>query len=192
MHDGVLVSLGWAPRDEQRRRFHDPEVLATHVFGWRAAVLLRDPDGAGAELQELANAWEWGLVAAACDEWAASWVVGLAEEVVKLASCAAVRNELGAATIRSYLAVRLPRVMAIRRRLLYPSDNVLCELLAAELGPDWRDAQQSALGLGVEGHHASVRSAVGLYQLAASELSGLFDDRQRAVAEHALAAAAGL
>ncbi len=42
--DGLLVSLGWAPAEEQRRRHCDPAWLGTHVAGWREAVLVQEVD----------------------------------------------------------------------------------------------------------------------------------------------------
>jgi hypothetical protein len=37
VHNGLLVSLGWATAEEQRRRLYDPVYLGTHVTGWREA-----------------------------------------------------------------------------------------------------------------------------------------------------------
>ena len=38
IHHELLVSVGWAPAEEQRRRLYDPDWLGSHVPGWRQAV----------------------------------------------------------------------------------------------------------------------------------------------------------
>jgi predicted nucleotidyltransferase len=187
VHDGILVSLGWAPVEEQRRRLYDPEMLATHVTGWRSAVLLRDPQTVGAELQRLAKEWSWDEVRAECDAWVSGWIVGLAEEAQKLVSSVRAGNDLSAAALSSYLALQLARVMAIRRRILYPSDSSLWELVAVGAEPEWRQAQRSAFGLETDTVLARAKSALRLYELAAEDASQLLDGRQRAVVAHALA-----
>jgi hypothetical protein len=186
VHDGILVSLGWATAEEQRRRLYDPDWLGTHVLGWRSAVLLRDPEGVALELQELANAWDWERVADECDRWVAGWVVGLAEEVQKLATSTVAGDDLGTGVQRSVLVLRLARVLALHRRILYPSENRLWQLVAAELGPEWSRAQLSALGLAGDTAKVSARSALRLFALAVEDVRELLDERQRAVVEHAL------
>jgi hypothetical protein len=56
----VLVSFGWAPAEEQRQRLYDPAWLGTHVPGWRTAVLIWDPAGVAASIQQEAASWTWG------------------------------------------------------------------------------------------------------------------------------------
>lgn len=186
VRDGILVSLGRATAEEQRRRLYDPDWLGTNVPGWRSAVLLRDPQGIGAELQQLATEWEWEQVAPACDHWVAAWIVGLAEEVQKLVSSALAGNDLTAAVQRAVLVLRLPRVLAVHRRILYGSENPLWELVASSVGPEWRQAQLSALGLAHDTHRDSLRSALHLFELAVEEVRELLDERQLGVVEHAL------
>jgi predicted nucleotidyltransferase len=41
VHNGLLVSLGWATAEEQHRRLYDPVYLGTHVTGWREAREVR-------------------------------------------------------------------------------------------------------------------------------------------------------
>jgi predicted nucleotidyltransferase len=186
VHEGILVSFGRATAEEQRERLYDPEWLGTHVPGWRSAVLLRDPYEIAAELQQLANDWEWEQVAPECDRWVAGWIVGLAEEVQKLVSSALAGNDLGAAAQRSVIALRLPRVLAIHRRILYASENPLWELVAVELGLEWRQAQLSALGLADDTVEVTFRSALRLFEIAVDEVRELLDERQLAVVERAL------
>jgi hypothetical protein len=87
---------------------------------------------------------------------------------------------------RSLLALRLAPVMALKRRLLYNSENQLWNILARELGAAWTEAQSDALGLGGESVEASCTAALRLFALAADEVRPLLDERQLAVVEHAL------
>jgi hypothetical protein len=189
LHEGVLVSVGWASADEQRTRLDDPDWLATHVPGWRSAVLLHDPEGVGAEIRQLALDWEWSRVEARCDEWAASWLVGLAEEVQKIAGAVRNGDETAAAVQRSVLVLRLARVMAIRRRILYGTDNRLMDLVARAVGEQWRRLQTSALCVDGSDVATSCGSAIRLFELALNDVRDLLDDRQRDVVAHALALA---
>lgn len=186
IHDATLVSLGWASAEEQLRRLDDPEWLATHVPGWRDAQVLLDPEGLANGIKAQALDWDWSGVDTRCDEWVAETITGLAEEVEKLAASVRNGDDQTAAIQRSILALRLPGVMAIHRRILYSSENRLWDLVADELGATWRQAQKSALGLEADNLDASCRSALRLFELAAQETRKLFDDRQVGVVEHVL------
>ncbi len=183
--DGLLVSLGWASPEEQRRRLYDPGYLATHVPGWRAAVLLHDPEGLAGAIQREALGWSWSEVEAACDGWVAEQLTGYAEEVVKLRRSLRTGDRITAAIQRSVLAIRLAPVMAIHRRLLYGTENVLWDLVAKESGEPWADAQRAALNASGESFEASCTAALELFALAAEELRPVLDERQRAVVSHA-------
>lgn len=186
LHEGVLVSVGWASAEEQRARLDDPEWLSTHVPGWRSAILLFDPKRVAAEIKQLALEWEWTRVEPGCDGWATSWLVGLAEEVQKIAAALRSGNETSAAVQRCVLVLRLARALATRRRILYGTENRLFDLLAKTMGHEWQRLQTSALCIDGSGVAASCRSAIGLYELAVDEVSELLDSRQRDVVRHAL------
>lgn len=185
VHDGVLVSLGWASAEEQSRRLYDPAYLGTHVPGWRTAVLLHDPEGLAAAIKQEAAAWQWEHVADRCRGWVAEAITGYAEEVHKLVASLRRAEATTAAVQRSVLAIRLASIMAVHRRILYGSENRLWDLVARELGTAWADAQTAALGIGGESLEESCRAAVRLFDLAVDEVRPLLDSRQLAVVEHA-------
>jgi predicted nucleotidyltransferase len=186
LHDGLLVSLGWATAEEQRRRLYDPDYLGTHVPGWRTAIAVYDPEALAAATRQEARAWVWRQVEVRCDEWVADSFTGYAEEVQKLAASIKDGERTTASVQRSLLALRLAPVMALKRRLLYNSENQLWNILAGELGAAWTKAQSDALGLGGESFEASCTAALRLFALAADEVRPLLDERQLAVVEHAL------
>lgn len=186
VRDGTLVSIGRAPADVQRARLYEPDWLATHVPGWRSAVLLHDPHGVAAELQNLARSWAWALVEADCNAWVVGWIVGLSEEVQKLATAVASGDRALAAVQRFVVAVRLVRVVAVHRRILYGSENALWRDVPTQLGPEWERGFASALGIEPDDDDAAVAGAMRLFELAAAEVSALLDQRQRDVIDHAL------
>jgi predicted nucleotidyltransferase len=186
VHDDVLVSLGWASAEEQRRRLYDPAILGLHVPGWREAVPLFDPEGLAAALQQEARSWTWGRVEDDCDAWAAERLCGYAEEVQKLVTGLHRGEETAAGVQRSLIAQGLARILAVHRRILYGSENRLWDVVAVEMGASWRDAQAAALGLGGESLAVGCEAALRLFTLAAEELRHLLDDRQHAVVLRAL------
>jgi len=185
-HHDLLVSIGWAELAEQRRRLYDPSYLAMHVPGWRDAVLLHDPDGVAAAVKREAHEWSWNQVADECDRWVAEGVTGYAEEVQKLV---ALRHgghvTLAAAIQRSVLGVRLARILAVHRRILYASENRLWDVVAIEMGEAWNTAQRAALGLGGENFGETCGASLKLFVMAAQEVRPLLDGRQSAVVERA-------
>ena len=182
--DDVLVSVGWATEAAQRRRLYEPEYLGTHVPGWREAVVLRDPDDVAASIKREASEWSWERVENDLGEWVAESVTGHAEEALKLSASLRARRETAAAVQRSLLALRLPAILALRLRILYGSENELCDRVGEALGPAWRDAQSAALGLEGESFEAGCKAALRLFALAVGEVGPLLDDRQRGVVEH--------
>lgn len=186
--DGHLVSVAWVTAEQTRASFRDPAQLGAAVPGWRRAVLVRDPGGMGAALQEEAIHWDWDRdLEAACDAWVGAEVEFYAEYAQKIGGCLDRHNPLAAAAHRSLLATRLPLVLSVHRRLLYGGENALLACLADAVGEPWASTQAAALGLGGEDLEASCAAALRLYALAAAEAGPLLDERQRAIIEPAAA-----
>lgn len=182
---GFLVTVSAQTAAGVRGLFRDPKRVGTYVPGWREAIVLEDPRGAAARLQAEARRWSWEDIAEACDEWVAEEITGWAEEVHKLRGALAAKDELLMATQRSLLALQLAGVMAVRRRILFGTENVMWELVAMAMGARWRRAQAAALGVGGVALEVSCRAALRLYGMAAAEAWPLLDVRQRAVVGHA-------
>lgn len=182
-HEGVLVSVGWAPEAEQRRRLYDPAWLCTHVPGWREAEPVFDPHGVAASIHAQARAWTWQAVEGDYDLWTAQELTGLAEEVLKLRTALRTGAETTASVQRSLLALRLAKIVAVRRRILYGSENRLWDEVSAAMGAEWESAQRHALGLDEATWETSCRAALDLYALAAAEIAPLLDDDQRVVVD---------
>jgi hypothetical protein len=182
---GYLVHVAWATRASVRATFADPGAAGTFVPGWREAIVLEDPAGAAAKLRREAEAWTWARIDAQCDAWVANAITGWSEEVHKLADALASGDTLNAAAQRSLLALHLAHVMAVHRRKLFGTDNVMWDLVAGAMGDQWRAAQRVAFAVDGEPLDTSCRAALRLYALAAREVAHLLDRRQRAVVAHA-------
>jgi hypothetical protein len=191
MRGGHLVALAWETRASTLATFRDPELALTFVPGWRQAIVLADTDGVAAKLKRAAEHWTWDSIADKCDQHVAVSITGLAEEVHKLAGMLAEGNMHTAAAQRSILAVWLAGIVAVRRRILFGTDNALWDLVAAEMGPPWRRAQSAALSENGESLKASCRAALQLYALAAADAWTLLSPHQRQVVAAACAIATG-
>ncbi|MEX2246298.1 MAG: nucleotidyltransferase domain-containing protein [Dehalococcoidia bacterium] len=184
--DGALVSLAWETARSTQASFRDPRLAPVFVPGWREAMIIADPPGVAARLQQAARRWTWESIADACDRWAAEHVTGLAEEVHKLAGTYARGQRHVAAAQRSILAVHLAAPIAVRRRILFGTDNALWDLVAERMGETWASVQARALAEGGESFDESCRAALELYALAAREVRPLLDAEQRAVVDGAI------
>ncbi len=183
--DGFLVSVSARPFERHREEFALPQRVCSAVPGWREALVLYDANGLAAALIEEARGWTWGPLERRCDEWVAEEITGYAEEVHKLVAALRTGDRSMAAVQRTLLAVHLAPVLAVRRRILYGSENRLWDLVSGAMGEGWHELQSAALGLGGEGFERTCAAALGLYGLAAEEVSPLLDGRQGAVVERA-------
>jgi predicted nucleotidyltransferase len=185
---GRLLSVSWQQPLDVLAAFVDPGQAGYVVPGWRNAVALRDQTRAAQTLIEAAQAWTWDRIGdARRTAWVAEELSGYAEEVHKLAGAMTRHAATTAAIQRNVLAMRLAPIMAVHLRLLYDSENDLWDLVAAELGEPWRSVQAQALGLEGASNVESCQAALLLFALACRAAYEHFDDRQRAVIEHALA-----
>lgn len=183
---GELFSIAWRTVADEREAMRDPARAGAAVPAWRSVQLLHDPDGIAAVLQREAIGWSWHEIEPACDAWVAEQVTGFAEEVHKLVAARRRHDELGVATQRTILALRMGPVMAVAQRILYESENVLWHLLDELLVDPWRSTQAAALSVEGESLEVSATAALELYRLVAVQADPFLDSRQRSVVERAL------
>jgi hypothetical protein len=188
--DGLLLAVSWRTPEEESAALENPARIGEVIPAWRNALILADRHAMAARLQRSAEVFDWKSVAAACDAWVAEQTVGYSEEVLKLVAARRRGDALLAAVQRAVLALRLPGVMAVQRRLLYESENELWRLVAEEMGPEWARCHAAALGLDPAGDPD--RAALRLFELAHDEVAPLMDARQRSVADFAARAAHAL
>ena len=187
-HGDRMFVINWRTTDEVRASFRDPSQLGAAVPAWRAATALYDPDGIAAGLIEESQRWSWNTVAEAVDAYVADGLVGLAEEVYKVVAGIVYEQQRMSAVNRGVLALQLAHLVALRRGLLWQSENVLWDLVADELGEEWARDQDTALGLADSPSAEQARASLTLYARAAREIAPILDEGQRAVIRGALAA----
>lgn len=184
--DGFLVSTSWRTVAQIEAEFTSPADAGGAIPGWRQAVILEDPDCLAAALVDRATHWTWDVIGEdRLNDWVAEQLTGYAEEVHALISQFRQRNLRFAAVERSLLAVRVPVIMGVHRRILYESENYLWDRVAEEMGLEWAKNQSAALGLTGQPFDDSCDGALALYIMACESAYILFDARQRTVIEQA-------
>lgn len=187
-HGDRMFVISWQTADQVRASFRDPAQLGAAVPAWRSATALYDPGGVAADLIEEAQRWSWHTVAEAVDAYVADELASLAEEIYKVIAGILYDQRRMIAVNRAVLALRLAHLVALRRGLLWETENDLWDLVAGELGEAWTADQDAALGLHDAPTAQQSRAALTLYARAAREIAPILDDRQRAVVRAALAA----
>ena len=186
---GMLVSISWRSIKDEQTAFRNPALAGGAVPGWRSAMILLDPQGVAAKLKERARCWTWDEIG---DERINAWVVeeltGYAEEVHKLITALEHGNLFMAAVQRSVIALRVPVILATHLRLLYDSENVLWDLVAASAGSDWTEAQATAFGRNGESFRETCIASLNLYAFACDRVAVLFNTRQQEVVSSAITA----
>jgi predicted nucleotidyltransferase len=183
--DEFLISTSWQTVDEAEGVLSDPAQVGEVIPGWRDAVILHDPNGIATELKKRAEKWDWEEISKECDEWVAEQVTEYAEEVHTLVGNLDQEQLSGAAAIRSQLALHLAQYLAVHRRVLYESENVLWEKVAEAMGEEYARNQSVALGLEAVSLEDSCRAALDLFGQAAADTADLLDETQREVVAYA-------
>lgn len=187
--DGALVSISWQTAEGIAEALRQPAQIGGLVPGLRGALVLRDPAGAAAALQQTARDWTWESIREESRRTIAEAITGWAEEVHKLVACLESGRATAGAVQRSLLAIYLAPVLTVHHQIFYDSENALWDRVNERMGDEWAAAQASAFALNGETYEESCRAALKLYTLAAREVGPLLDERQRAVVEHACALA---
>jgi hypothetical protein len=144
--DGRLISVYWWTAEDVRRRLMNPESALLPVGSWRDGVLIHDPTGVGAEVQQEARDWSWEKIEREADEWVADKLVMWAEYLPKLAGALEGGRLLDCAALRSRITLQLAELFAVHRRLIEASENGF-----------WRPWRKPAVTSGAR--RSSVRSA---------------------------------
>ena len=163
-HGDRMFVFSWRTPSAVRSSYRDPAQLGAAVPAWRRATALYDPQGIAAELIEEAQRWSWNTVSEAVDAYVADGLVGLAEEVYKVVAGIVFDERRMSAVNRAVLALQLAHLVALRRGLLWDTENVLWDLVVDELGEEWAIDQDAALGLGDASTAEQTRAALTLYE----------------------------
>lgn len=189
-HDEFLVSISFMTADEHEDAFSDPEEAPSIVPGWTSAVILHDAEGHAARLKARAASWSWAEIAEKCDQWVATEMTELAEEIHTILGNLEQDKPAAAAAERSQVAMKLAQTLAVHKRIAYESENDLWDLVADAMGGDYSRLQRKALAQDEVALHESLHAALQLFALSAGETQRLLDDDQREVVTRACELAA--
>ena len=187
LRDGFHVHVERTTERLERARFRDPRRVGGSVPGWRSALLVYDPKGVAAKIQEEARRFRWAPIAGRCDRWVAHEVAAWSEEAIKLVRALGEGSLETAAVQRNLLANRLAIVLAVHRRILYVTENELWERVGRRVGGAWWSAQRAALGVPRGDVGASCRAALELYRLTALAVRRTLGPEQARVVAHVCA-----
>jgi len=184
--DNRLVSISWHKMEDEYLAFHAPERAVYTVPAWRDAVILYDPSGIADQIKRHALEWTWEEIdPKRIDRYVADEITGLAEEVVKLVVSMDKHNWTNAAAQRSVLALRIPIILAVQKKILYRSENEVWDKISNIMGHKFSQAMKQALLCDGVVLTESCQAALDMYYIAAQEVYKTLSPRQKEVVDYA-------
>lgn len=188
--DGKLVSLKYALLEDERTSFTNPRRAIWAVPGLRGMKIVLDRDGSLAELQKMAQKFDFSLLQPLADEFAVETVMGCAEEVHKILSGLARGHESTVLYATWGLVKGMLEAVAVQRGILIVSENRYFDLIQESVGRDtkWVSAFRTAWGLDSTSSQYQWRGAAALtlYRLTAAMFDGLIPEKHREVVKQTL------
>jgi predicted nucleotidyltransferase len=188
--DKKLVSLKYALLEEERLGLSNPRRAIWVAPGLQGMRILLDKDGSLAELQNVAQHFDFSLLQREADEYAAEQIMGNAEEVHKILNGLARSHESTVLYATWGLVKNILEAVAVQRGILIISENRYFDLIQESVGRDtkWTRAFRTAWGLDPHASQYQSRGAAALmlYRLTAAMFDGLIPERHREVVSHTL------
>ena len=188
--DNKLVSLKYALLDDELSAVTDPRRAIWAVPGLSGMQIILDKDGSLAELQKMAQKFDWALLQPEADEFAVEEVMGCAEEVHKILNGLARGHESTVLYATWGLVKCMLEAVAVQRGLMIVSENRYFDLIQESVGRDtkWVSAFRTAWGLNAPSSQYQARGAAALtlYRLTAAMFDGLMPEKHRDVVKHTL------
>jgi nucleotidyltransferase-like protein len=188
--DNKLVSLKYALLDDELAALSNPRQAIWAVPGLSRMKIILDKDGSLAELQKMAQKFDWSLLQSAADEFAAEAVMGCAEEVHKILNGLARGHESTVLYATWGLVKNVLEAVAVQRGLMVVSENRYFDLIQEAVGRDtkWVSAFRTAWGLDSTSSQYQSRgtAALTLYRLTAAMFDGLIPEKHHEVVKRTL------
>lgn len=165
---GVLISVSYTTVGLARASFRQPMLAGAAIPGWRAAAILHDPSGIGANVQARARSWTWEEIANETDETLNHEAGVVVDLVLKVLNGLQRGNPAEAARQKNALVATLIRLVAVHRRLLYDSEAHLIAAVNGAMGEEW--ARLTDVALGVRDGNGPTRAAIEMALRAFSEM----------------------
>jgi hypothetical protein len=188
--DSKLVSLKYARLEDERSALTNPRRAIWAVPGIRGMKILLDKEGSLAELQKVAEHFDFSLLQREADEYAAEQIMGNAEEVRKILNGLARGHESTVLYATWGLVKNMLEAVAIQRGILIVSENRYFDLIQESVGRDtkWTRAFRTAWGLDPHASQYQSRgpAALALHRLTAVMFDGLIPEKHRQVVHNTL------
>lgn len=188
--DNKLISLKYALLEEERAALNDPRRAIWVVPGLRGMKILLDKDGSLAELQKVAEHFDFSLLQSEADEFAADKIMGNAEEVHKILNGLARGHESTVLNATWGLVKNMLEAVAVQRGIIMVSENRYFDLIQESVGRDTKWTRAFRMAWGLDAHASQYQSrgaaALTLYRLTAVMFDGLIPEKHREVVDTTL------
>lgn len=188
--DGKLLSLKHTLLDDEVEALTDPRRAIWAVPGLQGMKIILDRDGSLAELQKMAQKFDWSLLQPEADEFAAEEIMGNAEEVHKILNGLSRGHESTVLYATWGLVKNMLEAVAVQRGIMIVSENRYFDLIQSSVGHDtkWVSAFRTAWGLDPVSSQYQSRgvAALKLYRLTAAMFDGLIPEKHRDVVKQTL------
>jgi len=188
--DGKLVSLKYVLLEDELEALTNPRRAIWAVPGIQGMKIVLDKDGSLAELQKMAQKFDFSLLQPAADEFAAEEIMGNAEEVHKILNGLARGHESTVLYATWGLVKNMLEAVAVQRGIMIASENRYFDVIQDSVGQDtkWVSAFRTAWGLDYASSQYQSRgtAALKLYRLTAAMFDGLIPEKHREVVKQTL------
>ncbi len=188
--DGKLVSLKYALLDDEIAALSNPRRAIWAVPGLSGMKVVLDKDGSLAELQTMAQKFDFSLLQREADEFAAEEIMGCAEEVHKILNGLKRGHESTVLYATWGLVANILETVAVQRGIMIVSENRYFDLIQESVGRDtkWVSAFRTAWGLDSTSSQYQSRGAAALtlYRLTTAMFDGLIPEKHRDVVKNTL------
>jgi predicted nucleotidyltransferase len=188
--DNKLVSLKYALLEDELAALTNPRRAIWAVPGLSGMRIILDKNGSLAELQKMAQKFDWLLLQSDADEFAAEQVMHCAEEAHKILNGLARGHESTVLYAVWGLVSNLLEAVAVQRGIMIVSENRYFDLIQDAVGRDtkWVGAFRMAWGLDSTSSQYQSRGAAALklYRLTAAMFDGLIPEKHREVVNNTL------
>jgi len=188
--DGKLVSLKYTLLEDERATLANPRRAIWSAPGLSGMKIVLDRDGSLTELQTMAQKFDWSLLQAEADEFAAEEIMGCAEEVHKILNGLDRGHEATVLYATWGLVANLLEAVAVQRGIMIVSENRYFDLIQESVGRDtkWVSTFRTAWGLNSTSSQYQSRGAAALklYRLTAVMFDGLIPEKHRQVVDTTL------
>jgi len=190
--DEKLISLKYTLIDDEYKALTNPRRAIWAVPGLNGMKIVIDRNGLLAELQKMAQKFDWTLLQSKADEFAAEEVMGNAEEVHKILNGLDRKHESTVLYATWGLTANMLESVAVQRGIMIESENRYFDLIQQSVGMDtkWVSAFRTAWGLNSASSQYQSRGAAALqlYRLTAAMFDGLIPEKHRDVVNNTLKA----